>query len=620
MKLLMNRFVGIISIVFLVNFVRAETALDHYKKGEELQRAKKYPQAIYEYKKAIKQNPYYKEAYNRLGEVYYALLLFSEAISCFNKSLEIDKDFLAPYVNLGKTYEKKGDLDKAKGIFKKAEEINPVSFSVHYNLARVLYKTGDVTGAIDRYKKALKLRPNHTLTYLNIGSIYKKEGKGDLALKYYKKALECDPKNEWVYISLGSLYEEENYKNAIEEYKKALKINPKNIAALNRLGNIYLKDNSEKAISIYEKVQRLEQSSLSYYNLGFVYEHFGEYDKARDVYKKALELDPYDELSLYHLEKVLIQLEDATSLLRGKYSTFHYDLGNYYLERGNYPLSIYEYKRAIKLNPQDSLVRFSLSKIYFLQKRYPQSIVGLRHVIELNPHHLEAKDLLEKAYYIQEGLLSTKEGIDLENLPRTSVKIVVNFTSKRFLHIGIEDYIKELLVSLLDEFPQVDIVERKTVSLKDIAKIKDLTEARYVMFGSIKEREKDISIKVDLIDTTNLKKVIELDLKRDGKDRMKELVSILKERLIEEIKPEGVIVKVLDGEVIINLGTSHRVAPGQIFEILGRREDVIGKIEIKEVESQISLAKILDPTLIRYVKVNQTVRPVKGKKPKEERD
>ena len=59
-----------------------------------------YPQAISEYKKAIKVNPYYAEAHNNLGIVYARANRYRKAISEYKKAIALKPNYAKAYNNL----------------------------------------------------------------------------------------------------------------------------------------------------------------------------------------------------------------------------------------------------------------------------------------------------------------------------------------------------------------------------------------------------------------------------------------------------------------------------------------------------------------------------------------
>lgn len=109
---------------------------------------------------AIKQNPYFAEAYN----------------------------------NRGVAYRKKGDIPQAIKDYNKAIELNPNYAEAFYNLGNAYYHKEEFNDAIKDYTKAIELNSNYATAYYNRASCYiklaKKETDNGKAKEYYQKALD----------------------------------------------------------------------------------------------------------------------------------------------------------------------------------------------------------------------------------------------------------------------------------------------------------------------------------------------------------------------------------------------------------------------------------------------
>lgn len=75
------------------------------------------------FKKAIKIDNTYAQAYNNLGLLYHLAKNYNKAISYYKKALRIAPDYFDPRYNLSETYQAMGDYDKAIEELKKAQEV-----------------------------------------------------------------------------------------------------------------------------------------------------------------------------------------------------------------------------------------------------------------------------------------------------------------------------------------------------------------------------------------------------------------------------------------------------------------------------------------------------------------
>ncbi len=150
------------------------------------------------------------------------------------------------------------------------------------------------------WQKVVKIYPNSALGYYSIGAIYNEQKKYDIAIIFTAKAISLKPnfyqaRYNLAYANqkIGNLYQ------AQEQYKKAIEINPDFASAYINLANIYRAENPELAIKLLSKAIKIsskEDLSIVYRNLGFIYKDRKEFDLAFLNFKKALVLDPSDSI------------------------------------------------------------------------------------------------------------------------------------------------------------------------------------------------------------------------------------------------------------------------------------------------------------------------------------
>jgi tetratricopeptide (TPR) repeat protein len=114
-------------------------------------------------------------------------------------------------------------------------------------------------------------------------------------------------------------------------------------------------------------------TAKKYFKQGNDYYRQGEYDKAIESYKEAIELKP----------------DDAAA---------YYNLGNAYNDLGEYAQAIESYKKAIKLKPDDVAAYYNLGNAYYNRSEYAKAIESYHKAIELKPDDADAYNNLGNAY------------------------------------------------------------------------------------------------------------------------------------------------------------------------------------------------------------------------------
>lgn len=127
---------------------------------------------------------------------------------------------------------------------------------------------------------------------------YKHQMQGEFAdaIILYKRSLDTYPTAE-AHTFLGWTYSMmERYEEAIEACKEAIEVDPTFGNPYNDIGAYLIElERWEEAIPWLEKATeapRYEAPQFPHMNLGRVYEHLGDYEKALACYEQAIEIDP----------------------------------------------------------------------------------------------------------------------------------------------------------------------------------------------------------------------------------------------------------------------------------------------------------------------------------------
>ena len=142
---------------------------------------------------------------------------------------------------------------------------------------------------------------------------YQMGGEYDMAVELYKRSLEIHPTAEaytylgWTYHFQGKLEE------AIALCKKAIRIDPEFGNPYNDIGAYLIeRGDHDEAIPWLEQAiasPRYEAYHYPWYNLGRVYVAREVYSKARECFRKALEIEPSYTLAEEALHKLKMLLQ-----------------------------------------------------------------------------------------------------------------------------------------------------------------------------------------------------------------------------------------------------------------------------------------------------------------------
>jgi len=224
------------------------------------------------------------------------IILIFGSVSC-TANLEMKKKQANASRNLGEAYYQQRNYPEALGEFLKSETIYPGDPFLQNDLGLTYKAMKKMDLAVKHFKKAIEIKPDYAPALNNLGTAYLKKKEWDTAIKCFKEVTEnllyATP--HFPLSNLGwAYYNKKEYELAEKFYLKALEINPNFINALVGLGKTYaVMGRSPEAVATLEKaVKDYPRLGQLYLELARAYTLSGEYKKALDTYKKAVEFAP----------------------------------------------------------------------------------------------------------------------------------------------------------------------------------------------------------------------------------------------------------------------------------------------------------------------------------------
>ena len=175
-------------------------------------------------------------------------------------------------------------------------------------------------------------------------------GKLTDARNLYLEILNEEPQNAQVWDLLGVLYYQvKDYTQSETCIKKAIEISPR-IYYIENLARLYRDmGNCETAISLYEDLVKANPTYENYFNLAMSYKSNLNWQKAKDAYYKALEVNPQGYESYFNLAYLAMNDNDPDEAVRC-------------------------YKKALEINPDDWESMYFLSLALMQTKDYEKGL------------------------------------------------------------------------------------------------------------------------------------------------------------------------------------------------------------------------------------------------------
>lgn len=211
----------------------------------------------------------------------------NQAIEHFNHAVEIDPNYARAYVGVADAnllsmqygnVSRKTATDNAREAIDKALAIND-EFAPAYASEGLMLSYSDPVKAEVSFKRAIELNPNYSPAYLWFGSLLKSSGRLNNSQVLFEKAFELDPKSA--------------------------------VAANNVAWGYFLMGDEAKAMEIFSQIISNDPYYPGAYSLaGEIQSNHGRLDKAANMYKRALDVDPVNQAAINGLLMATMDVGD----------------------------------------------------------------------------------------------------------------------------------------------------------------------------------------------------------------------------------------------------------------------------------------------------------------------
>jgi len=213
---------------------------------------------------------------------------------------------------IASSYDELGRLAMAERAYKQSLAIKqcPITWVL---LGSVLGRLNRNEEAEECLRKALKVDPDYEEAHYNLGYLYRLKGKSNLAEKHLRRAIEIDRKYSLAYAELGQLLsgsgQNDRTRESVRLLRKAVGYDPDDGWSRAYLANgLWTLRRLKAAEEQYRKLLELwPDNSLPYWCYGdFLAYESKDTSTAESYLRRAIEIDPKDELNNYHLGKHLL--------------------------------------------------------------------------------------------------------------------------------------------------------------------------------------------------------------------------------------------------------------------------------------------------------------------------
>lgn len=562
---------GLVMCAFLYS-----NPVELFKEGQKYQSLGDYFSAIEKYTESVIENPNYGSAWKALAQCSYNLNEYEmclDYIASAEKFMKGDPELsnLAAFSYIGL-----GNLDEAYSLFSKVLELYPNDPSARFGLAELDVANGRIPSATDFYLDALKRSPENRKALLSLALVYGEMGNYDLADEYIQKALQYhsqDPQvhfySAWLQAKEGKLEEAEG------RVRAALKIDPEYDKALELLSSLlyYSKRYSEVIPVTDKRIAADRNCAPAWYLKARALENLGQIEEAYEIYQLALYSIPGDQLIRTGAEMLITKNFPVEDERRNEYARYHFERAKEFSSQHYSSNSIFEYRRALKLDPYSSDIRQSYAELLRTQGYNERYAGQLEFIINNGNPSVKVKDAYESYSALLKKSLSASWGIDSLLLDKAHLSLALYFLpgSLNGIHPDGEKLAALFLSeSLMHEgICRIYAPETPVNSFSEAFRDGRNKNADYFGLVEFSESENTVKITVTLYVTRTGKIAGKFEVYRTGTDRFYSAVMRLTDSILKALPKRGAVLARTGKNLVIDLGRWDGVAVDSRFNVLG---------------------------------------------------
>jgi predicted Zn finger-like uncharacterized protein len=349
------------------------------------------------YDMALKADPYRVEALLGAGAVSLREHRFNDALARFESAINTTKVnnptvFSGRKANveavfgISRAFFSLGKLQEAKQKLATLAKDLPEDAEILLWLGKAEEKLKRIEEAEQLYRKAIEIKPNDFEGYLALAQLYFNQGKNEEAIRVLNDAASNVPESAEMHRLRGkSELASKRLDNAIHHFKRALELDPEDLEARFLMASAFRRNGRlhEAKITLDQVASRDAAFAGLEIEWGLYYEAQGDYGKAVESYRTALERDP-----------------SSTELLLR--------LGAAQVENGEIEAAGETLEKVIRQVPNSAEAEYFIGRIAMAQGRTPDALIHFDRAIGLDPGQAE--------FHIYAG----KAALEMKNIGRVN--------------------------------------------------------------------------------------------------------------------------------------------------------------------------------------------------------
>ena len=613
-----------VCLLLLPALVFGAGALDKYNLGMEAQANENFYVASQYYLEVTAENPAFTDAWYKLAECSYKLGEFDLALNYLDNAEKYEKNNQKIQNLKGMVYVSLGRIDDGRAIFNSILKKYPNDIDAHFGLAEIELYEGRFSGAQNQYMEALKRQNTNRKALLSLALVNAERGNTQTAENYLRQALSYYSGESEVHYLASIIYAMKgDYITAEKQARIAVEVNSDYDKAYDMLSTVLYKQSRYKdVIDISDYlISRNRKNTNAWFIKGVSQTKLGNVADAIETWTAGLSINPQDEIMRSALENEVrnaLSLEDPH---RSLYAQYHVENAKQYASRYDGSGAVYEYQRALLLDPMNYEARAAYADILEINGMHELYLEQLKFIKEHNSEQIskaggkklltELNDKIEAYNYLLTDTLGKKWNVEPFYLDKTRWNIAVFYedTNSTFIHADTNRLVAN---AAADIFAGVAITSVKT----QVTPVSGYGEAfknsraggfDYFIILSLSEGENDMTLSSTMYSGRTGLEISRNSFYCTGNNRFSTVLRRFRNSVLEKLTVRGKILARNGKTILVDLGKSENIVKDAQLKIIKKGQirtadsgvglyyrdaDVLGSITITTAGEEISEATI----------------------------
>ena len=552
------------------------TILEKYNQGIAFQSDENYYTASQYYLEVVANNPAFTDAWYKLAECSYKLGEFDLAMQYLENAEKYEKNNLQIQNLKGMVYVSLGKIDEGRQIFNSILKKYPNDIDAHFGLAEIELYEGRYSGAQNQYLEALKRQNTNRKALLSLALVNAERGNAAQAETYLRQALSYYSGEPEVHYLASIIYSMKgDYAAAEKQARIAVEVNSNYEKAYDMLCSVlYQQARYSEVIDISDYlISRNRKNSNAWFIKGIAQDKLGNTDSAIETWTAGLSINPQDEIMRSAMENQIrntLSLEDSR---RSSYAKYHIENAKQYASRYDGSGAVYEYQRALLLDPMNIEARTAYADILEINGMYELYLEQLKFIKEYSPKiSTELSDKIEAYEDLLSNTLGKKWNVDPFYLDKTRWNIAVFYeeNNSTFIHADTNRLVAN---AAADIFSGVAITSVKTQVTPVSGYGEAFKNARagsfdYFIILSLSEGENDMTLSSTMYSGRTGLEITKNSFYCTGNNRFSTILRRFRNSVLEKLTVRGKIIARNGKTVLLDLGKAENVVKDTTFKII----------------------------------------------------